>query len=196
MKKISALLGLVFVSIWIGTKSEEKLSPKWLVFLSVTVTVLLSFASLLPSAYGLAAMPALRTYIVPTYVLIAGFGFSGLMLGKWLSSSVNAIKPIYLNTGLLLCAVVFIVFSSWINAKYIYDDRGKYISFADQWDQVDAQIKQAKLNGDESITIPAMNGWASLDRPNQNPKFWVTACYSEYYGIQVYGPPYPKPINP
>ena len=114
-----------------------------------------------------------------------------LMIGKWMSTTTNNFLALpYTKVGLLLCAVVLISFSSWANAKTLYENRGIYSSFAEQWDQVDAMIKQAKLNGEESITIPPMGGWANLDRPNGNPKFWATACYSEYYEIQVLGPPY------
>jgi hypothetical protein len=191
-EKITALLGVTFVAIWIGTESKEKTSTRWLMSLALVAAAFLSFASLVPSVYGLSKMPAQRTFIVPTYVIILSFGYMGLMVGKWLSTATNFLALPYTKVGLLLCATVLISFSSWVNSKTLYENRGIYSSFAQQWDQVDAMIRQAKLNGDESITIPAMDGWAHLDRPNGNPKFWATACYSEYYEIQVYGPPYPQ----
>mgnify|MGYP003337145567 CR=1 FL=1 len=51
-------------------------------------------------------------------------------------------------------------------------------------------IQRIYANGQESITIPAISSWAVRDRPNENPKFWATKCYSDFYGIQVFGPPY------
>jgi hypothetical protein len=189
-EKVTALLGVAFVAVWIGTQSTEKTSNGWWIPLAIIVAIALSFAALVPSAYGLSTMPAPRTFIVPTYVIVLGFGYIGLMLGKWLSTSTNFLTRWYTKPGLLLCAVVLISVSSWANAKALYENRGTYSSFAEQWEQVDAMIKQAKLDGAESITIPAMDGWANLDRPNANPKFWATACYSTYYEIQVLGPPY------
>ena len=189
-EKVTALLGVAFAALWIGAQSKEKTSTGRWIILAIIVVFLLSFASLLPSVYGLSTMPAPRTFIVPTYVIVLGFGYIGLMAGKWVSTAPNLLALPYTKVGLLLCAVVLISFSSWANAQNLYEDRGIYSSFAEQWDQVDAMIKQAKLKGEESITIPPMGGWANLDRPNTNPKFWATACYSEYYEIQVLGPPY------
>lgn len=189
-EQATALLAVVFVGLWVGAESKEKIFAGWLIVLSILGGVLLSFVSLVPSVYGLSKMPANRTLIVPTYVIILSLGYMGVMMGKWLSTATNFLTLQYAKVGLLLCTAILVSFSSWINAKIVYENRGIYSSFAQQWDQVDALIKQARLNGDESITIPAMGGWANLDRPNENPKFWATACYSEYYEIQVLGPPY------
>ena len=71
-----------------------------------------------------------------------------------------------------------------------YNDRITYIDFAKKWDQVDAQILQAKTNHLKVVNIPAMDNWAGLEQPTDNPKYWTTQCYSVYYGIQVFGPPF------
>jgi len=84
---------------------------------------------------------------------------------------------------------ISIVFSTWINAKALYESRDTYISFAERWDQADAQIIGAKLNGDTSVTIAALDPWTGPGGdPTDNPKFWVTHCYSLYYGFPVFGP--------
>lgn len=186
---LTAIVGLIFMAIWLGAQSKERLSSPWTIYLSIAGGLLISFASLLPSAYGLGQMPALRTFTVPTFVLVISFGYSGLLLGKWISGIRDAAKFNRITTTLMLCAVLFISVSSWMNFKTLYEDRDIYIEYARQWDDIDMQIKQAKLDGAESVTIPATNNWAKLDQPNQNPKYWATRCYSEFYGIQVYGSP-------
>jgi hypothetical protein len=187
--KLSALVGMFLVAVWLGTESQEDSSHEWPVVWPIAGGVLLSWVSLLPSVYGLSQMPADRTFIVPTYVLVLSLGYSAVMLGKQLSSRA-AIPALHrTRTSLLLAALVVVLFSAWINTVSLYQGREPYLAFAEQWDQVDALIVEAKSNGEESITLPPLINWASLDQPNQNPKYWVTACYSEYYGIQVYGPP-------
>lgn len=94
------------------------------------------------------------------------------------------------TAGLLLAVTLLLSYSSWVTSRTLYESRQTFVEFANLWDQVDAQILQAKANGDESITIPAMSSWTGLDRPNENPKFWATKCYSDFYGIQIFGPPY------
>jgi hypothetical protein len=189
ISKVSALIAMVLVALWIGTESKEKTSQGWSVTQSIVGGILLSFVSLLPSVYGLSKMPAERTFIVPTYVLVLSLGYSAVMMGKQWSGDTNFSASKYIKPGFLLCALILVAYSSWVNARTLYENRGSYSAFSRQWDQIDAMIKQARSNGEESVTLPPLLNWASLDQPNQNPKYWVTACYSEYYGIQVYGPP-------
>lgn len=189
LEKISALFALVLVSTWLGMRSENTFRNDGLVLSAITTGILISFASLLPSAYGLGKMPALRTFSVPTFVLIISIGYSSLMLGAWLTGHMGFLSSHTLARGMLACLTISIVYSSWLNGKALYDQSDIYVGYAQRWDEVDSTIKQAKENGDESVTIPDMSGWARLDSPNQNPKYWATRCYTEFYGIQVYGPP-------
>jgi len=81
------------------------------------------------------------------------------------------------------------LFSSWANATSLYESRATYISFAQRWDQANAQILQAKTNGEPSVTIPALHPWTGPGGdPTDNPRFWVNSCYSLYYGFPVLGP--------
>jgi hypothetical protein len=186
-KRASALIALVFTSIWMGTESNEKLSHRYWIIVSILGGILLSFASILPSVYGTSEMAHPRTLIVPSFILAASLVYAGLMTGKWLSGNRAILSPV--QSGLMLCVGISIVFSTWINAKALYESRDTYISFAERWDQADAQIIGAKLNGDTSVTIAALDPWTGPGGdPTDNPKFWVTHCYSLYYGFPVFGP--------
>ena len=150
----------------------------------------MSCASLLPSAYALAEMPAARTYIVPTYFLVFGILYSGLLLGESVSHARLLSSP-YGQPILMMVITVVLLFSTITNGKALYDDRERYIKFAQLWDQTDSFIiPQAKLNGDRSVMIPAMDNWAGIERPTPSKKYWPNVCYSLYYRIQIYGPPY------
>ena len=91
---------------------------------------------------------------------------------------------------LIVLATLLIGVSSALTMIYVNQNRSTYIAYAQKWDAMDTQILQARANHQVFVNIPAMFNWAALERPSDNPKFWATACYSEYYGIQVYGPPY------
>lgn len=196
LKKITAMAGMVFAFIWLGSNSERRSVDRLTTWMWMLGFFSLSVVSLIPSVYGLGQMPAPRTFIVPTYILVICLAGGGLILGKWLSTNDGFVKSNRLRTGLLICTIGLILFSTWINTKDIYENRNVYIQYAQLWDDVDASIKLARMNGEESITIPAMGGWAGLDRPNQNPNFWPTACYTEFYDFQVYGPPYFQQDDP
>jgi hypothetical protein len=186
-QRITALIAMVFASIWLGTTSDHKLSNGYLIPLSIASGILLSFLSVLPAVYATSDLPPSRLLIISSFIIVASFFYAGLMTGKRISSSVIASTP--LKSGLMWCVGISIVLSSLMNAKILYDHRDLYISFAHRWDQADAQIMQAKMNGDESVTIPALNVWTGPGGdPTDNPRYWVTACYSLYYDFPVFGP--------
>lgn len=186
-EQIALWIGLIMIFFWAGASSHGTVASPWLIFFTVTSGVLLSFASLLPSAYGLSGMPGTRTFSVPTYILILSVAYTALLCGEWLATVLSSNTA---KSAVLFFTAAVISFSALSIAKTMYANREVYISYARLWDQVDSMIKEAKQNGEPSITIPAMGGWARLDSPNENPKWWPTACYTEYYDIQVYGPPY------
>ena len=192
LDNILAYVALVVMATWIGThtKTTAGLSGKVLFSISLASSVFLSLAAILPSVYGLGKMPAQRTLIVTTYIVVLGLASAGLMIGRQLTRSTSFIKPRYLHTGLFLLVLISIPSAAWVTFGTVYEKREIYASFAREWDELDSRIKQASQRGDESITIPVLQGWMRADHPNENPKFWATRCYSDYYGIQVYGPPY------
>ena len=190
IRRITALISMVLAFCWIGSISEKRPTDHITALMWVFGGLLLSFAALMPSVYGLGRLPAPRTFIVPTYILVVSFAGNGIILGKWIGNRNSFGRSRHSETILLICTLGLILFSTWVNAKDIVENRHTYIEYAQLWDDVDANIKQAKLNGEESITIPNMRGWANLDRPNENPKFWPTACYIEFYEFPIYGPPY------
>lgn len=189
-EQVAVWIGLFLAFFWTGIHLRANNPNRWSILLAVIGGVVLSFVSLLPSAYGLSGMPGARTFSVPTYAIILSVSWSGFLIGARLTATRFAFSSGAARTGLTVVMFIFIALTSLLNAKSLYANREVYISYAQLWDEVDSTIKEAKANGEPSITIPAMGGWARLDRPNENPKFWATKCYSDYYGIQVFGPPY------
>jgi uncharacterized protein DUF6056 len=185
--RVSALIALIFTSIWIGTVSDKKLSNPYWTLAPVSGGVLLSFASILPSVYGTSEMAHPRTLIIPSFIIAVSVFCAGLMSGQWLSR--NGAASIAIRSGLMLCVSISIISSTWMNARALYESRDTYISFAQRWDQANVQITQAKLNGDASVTIPALNPWTGPGGdPTDNRNFWVNRCFSLYYNFPVFGP--------
>ena len=187
-QRISALFAIVLTFIWVGTTSSKKLSNGYWILLPIAAGILLSYASLLPVIYATSELPPPRTLIIFSFILVASVLYAGLMAGKWLSG--RNMGSARFRWGLLACVGVSVVVSTAINAKALYDSRDIYRSFAQRWDRANAQILQAKNNGEESVTIPALNVWTGPGGdPTDNPRYWVTACTSRYYDFQVFGPP-------
>lgn len=190
-QKILGILGVFLESILIGSiTTNNNLPKKWSAHMLLILGVFLAFLSFPPAVYGTAEPPPNRVLVISSFMLTAGLMASGYASGKRLySNPLVAFTTIKISLLILATAVVLCL-SSWITSRELYESRAVFIEFADSWDQADLLIRQAKENGDESVTIPALDNWAGLERPNENQKYWPNKCYSAYYGIQVYGPPY------
>ena len=188
-QKISALIGVLLVSAWAGTGYKEQLNFKrWIIPAQIFGGVLLSFICIPPAVYGYAESPPPRTLSIAVFALMAFWMSAGFLIGSWRAQRTRSSSR--LEVGLLISASLAVALASILTLSYVNEQQDAYISFAQKWDATDAQILQARAQHLESVTIPNMDSWAGLDRPSDNPKFWATACYTEYYGIQVYGPPY------
>jgi len=189
--KLAGILGAALASMVIGIHASNDKPPRvWTIPAALLFGMFLAYLCFPPTAYGMSNVPPRRVLIISVFFLSAGLMSCGYLAGKWFSSRLVERRKSALTNGLLLFTALLMGYSSWTASRSLYGSRNTFIEFARLWDDVDSQILQAKVNGDESITIPAMSSWTGLDRPNENPKWWPTRCYSDFYGIQIYGPPY------
>lgn len=186
MRIILAILGVFLAMIWIG-KVYPRRGKLIVVPLSILGAFLLLLGSFFPGVYGYVKFPPTRTLIIGVFMFVVFWLYAGFLFGSWLAH-----RQAFRHQGklLVLLSILFLAFSSFTTAKSLYDSRHIYIDFAEKWDRVDAEILEAKAAGAPSITTEAMDNWAGLDRPNENPKWWPTRCYSLYYDFLVMGPPY------
>jgi hypothetical protein len=186
---ITGLFSAVLIALWIGGRYKDLLSGnRRLIPASLFGGLLVSFVCFPPGVYGFAEPPPARTLILPVYFLMAGLLCASFLAGSWLADETG---PSWLrSSALLVPPLVLIGFSALTTIGSLYNQRQVYIDFAEKWDGVDAQILQAKVEDQDSVQIPAMDNWAQLERPTANQGYWPTFCYTRYYGIPVYGPPY------
>ncbi len=188
IEKPLAILGVLLLAIWIGKEHGHTTNiPLWKVVLYFLGGLLSLFGSFLPGVYGYAAFPPTRSLIIGVFTFSILSLCASFLLGGWLQQNK---KNIIKGAGIALLGSILLLTSSIITSRSFYASRDVYIEFAEKWDRVDAEILEAKAAGAPSITTEAMTNWAGLDRPNENPKWWPTECYSLYYDILVMGPPY------
>jgi hypothetical protein len=191
LQKSAGVLGVLLGSILLGLGTSNSNPPKsWIAPAILGLGVLLAFLPFPPSAFGTSSVPPGRVLILSAYLLAAGLMMSGYVAGRRLALHPVGISRRILRIGFLFASTLLVGYSSWVTSMNLYASRNIFIDYAQRWDQMDAMIRTAKEDGEESVTIPAMINWANLDRPNDNPKFWATGCYSDYYEIQVIGPSY------
>jgi hypothetical protein len=188
-QKMTALLGAILVSAWAATGYKNQIRLRWWTIPAQIIGgLLLSFICIPPAVYGYAAPPPPRTLSIAAFALIAFWMNASFLIGSWLVRTLRS--SVGMEAMLIVLATLLIGVSSALTMIYVNQNRSTYIAYAQKWDAMDTQILQARANHQVFVNIPAMFNWAALERPSDNPKFWATACYSEYYGIQVYGPPY------
>lgn len=188
--KVTGLLGAALATLWIGGQygSGSSIRTK-LVLAYILGGLAISFACFPPGVYGYSEPPPTRTMIIPLFFLVGGMLCAVFLAGRILAERDGTT---WLRSNLpVVLSLLTLGFSVTVTALGLYNARQPYIEFAEKWDVVDAQIRQAQTAQLESVTIPAMDNWAGLERPNDNAKYWPTVCYSVYYDIQVFGPPYP-----
>ena len=188
-QKITALLGAISVSAWAGTGYKAQIKLRWwMIPAQIMGGLVLSFICIPPAVYGYAAPPPPRMLSIASFALVTFWMVASFLIGSGLAHTSRSSTR--MEIGLIVLATLLISVSSALTMSYVNQNQSAYIAYAQKWDAMDAQILQARANHQPFVNIPAMSNWAKLERPNDHPKFWATACYSEYYRIQVYGPPY------
>ncbi len=181
--KILGIVGFFSFAMLVGAQYQPKVNAGLLPIILI-ITLGSTFICFPPAAYGISDTPPARTLILPTYFFLAGLLGMGFVSGNLLERHRYFIPTKYL----LVLMSVAVIASASIDSVKLYQSRSEFVNYATIWDRQDADITTAKRAGAAQIRIPSTPNWASLNTPNDNPKFWVNVCMSSYYGIQVVAP--------
>lgn len=188
-QKLTGILGAILFLTWAGSFYNKNIgNQKVKSLLLVAGGIVLSFICFPPGVYGYGEPPPGRTLMIPLFILLVLTLVSSFITGNFYKTAIRKSK--YTENLILVSASFLIFISAYTNSITIYNSRTVYIDFSERWDSVNEMILTAREDGKESVQIPALENWANLDRPNQNPKHWLTKCYSDFYDIQVFAPPY------
>ncbi len=186
----AGILGSMLGSVWLGVKINRESGvaapPGWWIFGFLCAGFILAFGCFIPAVYGTSEPPPGRTLITPAFILTICFLISSFVFGEWLASYKRL--GVSLSSALLFVACGLIVFSSWGAFQRLNAMRAEYVTFAQKWDQIDFEIRDARSAGDQEVHIPALQNWAGVEYPTDNPKYWVNICYSKFYDINVFAP--------
>jgi hypothetical protein len=181
-EKITALIGVLVLSFWIGSVYQGKLTRhRNKIIFQALGGILLSFACFPPGVYGYSEPPPGRVLSIAIFILVIGFMSASFLIG-------NLLKPQKKNI-LILFSILFISTSAWVNGNLLFQKRIVFMEYAQTWDATDLLIKQAITDKKDVVEVPTDSSWAGLDILNQNKNHWVNECYSAFYGIQVFGAP-------
>lgn len=188
-EKIMGLVGLIMASFWLGTLTKTKIIGSVWIPLSIFASgFILAFGCFPPAAWGLSEAPPARNLIIPAFFLVVCSLTAGFFVGNLISSRIGLAHLTEIRLSFLIVSIGLLGYSGLINAQNIYFARQAHIVYAQKWETVNQQIINARLSGNTIVHIQSMDSWTTLDKPNDNPKYWLNICYSKYYGIQVLSP--------
>ena len=189
-QKLTGIFGVYIGSIVLGINALTiRVTNKWVAVFFLLLGIFFASLCFPPAAYGMSQAPPQRVLVISSFILAAGLVASGYSCGNWLSVWLSKDSKKSMTLAMIIAMSFLICFSVWITSRNLYESRGIFLEFAGKWDQADAQILRAKSDGDESVTIPAMDVWTGPGGvPIHKKNNWINQCYSMYYGIQVLGP--------
>jgi len=187
---LTGLLGSTFGSVWLGMRMNREsgvapLQGRWIAAI-LFAGFILAFGCFPPPVYGTSEPPPERTLMIPAFFLVACLIAAGFVFGEWLIGRNREMMG--LSRAFLVIACSLIVFSSSVSFQNLYSMRSEHVLFARQWDEVDDQIREAKISGLQQVNIPSLENWADAPFPTDNPKYWPNVCYSKFYDINIIAP--------
>lgn len=150
------------------------------------MSLLVIFVSFTPSVVVMTTSMPGRTMIIPQMQWMIVIMSLGALLGIQGKNRVN-MKP-FLSSGLLIVGISFMIAVNLIGILRTNNILREYQTYAAAWDQRDQFLRSLQAAGVKSVTIPRLTNPAYLDNLVNNPEYWVNACYSDYYGIEVLVP--------
>ena len=179
----SFLLGYLFYN-----QNEQPLQTRTtlIIILFVALVAFLVIASsFAPSAYIESVPPHPRTRIIPRFVLTLVLVFIFWTLGV-LAGQFDQSKRFYgVATIIFILVAVYSIRSIFIASQYIsiYSERTRL------WDERERQIETAIANGEDTITVTAIDGLPvgnirDFDSKGQGrPGYWINICAARFYDV-------------
>ncbi len=188
-----AALALAF---WFYIRQPEQISREQDA-LPVTRVILVSvgliFAGFLlivcimaPVAYGISSYPDSRTLIVPSWIMVIQITSLGWLAGwavsRWLKPH---LKVVQLAKVVGLIIILGMGIFSLVTASNVYAKVPQYQRWASFWDMRNAQIIQAKMDGQTVVHVMELDHIIEgLSELKADPYYWYNVCAERYYGIE------------
>jgi hypothetical protein len=185
------IIGAAAVAGYVGLRRPAERVPSLQEPLTLAIGLGFAYLCFLPAAYGLSDTPPDRTLMFPSFILAVTTMLATFTAGRRIAQHGDGtLQPRWETAALALALLTAVPSSAW-SSLHLFASQPAYARYAAHWDGTNAQILNARAEGENEVWIQSIANWAGLNEPNDNPKYWVNVCYEEYYGIRVLaeGPP-------
>jgi hypothetical protein len=156
----------------------------WLGLLSVVaLTILFIAASFAPSAYANLQYPGNRALMPAAFLLLAGLGASIFLACAALLRLADPIPATWLQTGALVLLLACAVYPLYAVTNLLPEQQ-RLATWAERWDERDAQIRQAVLDGTPDIQVQQIEVVRTLEDLDPYAYHWINNCAAIYYGAR------------
>jgi hypothetical protein len=146
------------------------------------LSYLLIVASFLPSVYG-QSFPVERARFAGQLILVAGLMIEAALLGslsaQFRSRIVETLNLKLMSAILLAVAAFYPLRAAWISLA----DVPEYRTRAEAWDVRQAQIYEARAQGQTDLIVFQFDGLEGVKELDVNANHWVNRCAAKYYKV-------------
>ncbi|MCC6567698.1 MAG: hypothetical protein IT315_00520 [Anaerolineales bacterium] len=181
---LAVSFGVAYLALATSQNDQSSIRASYLrialIVIPVATFIVIGF-SYAPSAF-VRTFPAARARYASHFVFMLGLMIEGGALGILAAQvrSVVNMKWIQVAVTLLLLALVIHPIRA---TPQVYALRYWYQTFAQQWDERDALIRQAVANGETDLVVVQLDAPGGIGEYKNNPKDWINRCVARFYGL-------------
>jgi len=146
---------------------------------------LLIVCTMAPSMYAYQAYPEPRALITSRFVMVALMVWMGWLAGEalfWLDNRLQISHFTYgLGTLLLLAFLSLYPLRAALQTRQEY---AEYQARAIAWDERDRAIQAAIANGEQQLTVVALDSIGAIGDLSPDPQHWANECAARFYGVR------------
>jgi hypothetical protein len=186
-----AFLGpmLVVYGYFSASRNPARFRPSTLVlalFLAPLIGSLALAAVMAPASYAQSSYPDGRVLIVASFVwtlvLVAEGSLIGMIMSQlhqWAGETLPVSLRL-LSAFLVLVILLYPLYDAYKSYRLI----PSFQANAQAWDERDARIRQAKLEGESQLVEVSLVAPASMSELQTDPANWVNGCMATFYSVQ------------
>jgi hypothetical protein len=181
---IGVCFGIVFILAYhLSAYNNEKIMPGktvlWLIIIPLIAFILI-IAICAPTVYGMLTYPEERVLMIARFVMV--------IAGVFWAGAAGIGSHIFMDRIVDTCLVSIVILGLfWVypirESIRVWNSLSTDLNRAVIWDRRQDLIFNAKIQGQLSITIPAMNSIEGVSELSFDPQFWVNQCAAQYYGL-------------
>ncbi len=174
---------------YFASVKSGRLKPSSLILgllLTPVLAVMAIAAVMAPASYAQSAYPDGRVLIIPTFILTLLLAAEGVLLGVSLSQLHHwADEKVPIHLQLFSAALAFgILLYPLYDARKSYRLIPEFRAEAQAWDERDASIRQARLDGAGQVVAVSLEAPAGMSELQTDPVDWVNTCVAMFYDVE------------